>query len=103
MNQADWIEEESHPPLPPDCAYFRDGSFVANNYSKTNQEICVWLGCDSPELALFRPIIASVAYKAWIKDAESKTNGQSLTFGINVNALLSLNNAHEWDIWGDKK
>ena len=107
MNQADFIEEENHPPIPPNCPYFTNMGFFRIVDIPSGVVLKSIIIADST----WRPIIAAVAEVAWLKEArrlsalrkEQKDKPVSERPNYTSPMLDAVMNADLWRIWGEKK
>lgn len=112
MNQADWIEEEKHPPLPPNCPYFgTDRTPFSFNFMENFHP---WTPEFSPHQ---RKIIAAVARCSWLDEYDRLFSDLSAMCERNCNPertelekTAAIRDAmdncttyeEQWKLWGDK-
>lgn len=106
-----------YPPIPPNCKYFNGGAFEV--FDGDYCCICVILDSElfksaiskiqnQHELKLWKPIIASVAYKAWINESikrkyEPKVEPGTATQEFDPYGRQCYSNADAWAEWGLSK
>jgi hypothetical protein len=108
MNQADFIEEEETiPPIPPNCPLFDEGAFeLWDGDSCAFMIILNWpfeedseaKRLNQHEIDLYRPVIAAVAEVAWRKESNNWTVDDFCEY-----QKYCESKALAWRIWGEKK
>ncbi len=88
----------NHPQIPPNLPMIRKPSeFCPGRFHWTIGK-CRYIFFEE-DLA-DRPIIAAAARCAWIDEAEKKNGSRPLPMGINADAMICLNHAEAWRVWG---
>jgi hypothetical protein len=122
MNQADFIEEEeTTPPIPPDCPYFYTVEGKLKWEAGPSPVICFDCNEYDESFKYWRPIIAAVARCAWRDVIPCFTNPEYLKFveiqkqhgctpfiyenqqSYNVWDEFIEQTEEAWRIWGEEK